>query len=89
MLVACNEFVLVRFQDTAKQTDGGILLPDTASPREYRKADVIAVGPLVKQQNGLAVGDVVIVNEFQPTFVVDGNKFAAVREADVVCYIKQ
>lgn len=90
MLVACNDFVLVKFHDAKKVTDGGIILPDTANPRESKKATVIAVGPLVKEQNNLHVGDVVVLlNSYGPCFVVDGDEFAAVRETDIVCYVKK
>jgi len=87
MLVACNDFVLVKFHDAAKVTDGGIILPDTASPRETVKATVMAFGPEARKGNSFEIGYNVVVNGYPQRFVVDGVEYAAVRGSDIVCVV--
>lgn len=44
MLLACNDYVLVELDDSPKQTDGGLLLPDVAEKQSIVKGKIFACG---------------------------------------------
>lgn len=82
--------VLVKPVETAEETKGGIIIPDSAKEKP-QEAEVIALGTGKKDDNGkviefqVKVGDRVIISKYGGTEVkFDDKKYQLVREDDIL-----
>ncbi len=85
-----DRVVLKRLDKAEEKTAGGILLPDSAQEKP-QEAEVVAVGPGKKDDNGkpisleVKVGDIVITSKWGGTeFKVDGDEFIIVSEDEIL-----
>lgn len=79
--------LLVKVPDEKKETDGGIVLPDTHSADRPQRGTVIAKG---KDAETVAVGDDVVFRRYSPDVVeLDGEKFWLLAESDVIAIVKE
>jgi chaperonin GroES len=87
--------VLVRRDETERQTRGGIILPDTARDKQT-KGQVLAIGPGRRSDlgafipiDGLAVGDMVLFTKYAGDgFKIDGEEYFLVDAKDIVAVIE-
>ena len=89
--------VLVKMQDSTKQTQSGITLPDT-NEYKIKKGIVVDVGQgapsegcqkcgedLNASQELFSIGDKVIFEEFCATYIeIDGEKYAILKQIDIL-----
>ncbi len=94
MLQPLGDRVIVEPIEPEEQTQGGIILPDTAKEKP-REGKVIAVGPGKPTDDGeripppVKVGDIVIYTEFSGTEVkIDGKKYLIV-DSDSLLAVKE
>jgi chaperonin GroES len=84
-LVPLFDQLLVKVPDEKKETDGGIVLPDTHSADRPQRGTVISRGEDVKV---VQVGDEVVFRRYSPDIVeIDGEKFWILKEEDVIARI--
>ncbi len=82
--------VVVKPSEAEEQTEGGIILPDTAKEKP-QKGDVVAVGPGKKSDTGETIpmevkkGDKVIYGKYSGTeFTFEGVEYLIMRESDIL-----
>lgn len=82
--------VVVRRLDTAEQTSGSIIIPDSAKEKPL-EAEIVAVGCGKRLDDGsfgemlVKVGDTVLVGKYGGTEIkLDGEEFLIVREDEVL-----
>ncbi len=90
-----DRVVLKRLELAEEKTAGGILLPDTAKEKP-QEAEVVAVGPGKKDEDGkhipldVKIGDVVITAKWGGTEIkIDGKEFLIVSEDDILAKINK
>ncbi|MDP3935177.1 MAG: co-chaperone GroES [Candidatus Giovannonibacteria bacterium] len=78
-------------EDKAKQSKGGILIPDTADKEKPMEGKVIAVGDGKILENGklqplsVKVGDKVLFSKYGPTEIkVDDKEYLIAKEEDIL-----
>jgi chaperonin GroES len=86
-----HDRIVVKRLKGEEVTKGGILLPDPEKPDQ---AEVVAVGPGARQEDGsvtpcdVKVGDTVILGKYSGTTVkVDGEEFLVMREEDIFAVV--
>ncbi len=88
-----NRVLIEGFEDEAKTTKSGIVLPDTADKKKQSKGIVVAIGPGRVNEKGdrvpvsLKIGDKVLFKEpwsDESKFEYDGKKLFLVEEDDVL-----
>ena len=89
-----HDRVLVRRIEEDERSAGGIIIPDTAKEKPMQ-AEVIAVGPGARDENGKTVpldvkaGDQVIFGKWSGTEVtIDGEELLIMKEADIMGVIE-
>ena len=95
-IVPLGDRVVLKRQDAAEEkTAGGIVLPATAQEKP-QEAEVVAVGPGKRDDNGkhieldVKVGDMVLTNKWGGTeFKLDGNEYVIVSEDDILAKIEK
>ena len=85
--------VLLKEQEKAEKTKGGIILVDGAYSEEFVYADVISIGSGLFTQTGNKIpmtvkpGDRILISKNnlgnQKTIKIDGEKYILVREMDI------
>ncbi|MDO8522873.1 MAG: co-chaperone GroES [bacterium] len=77
--------------DSAKQTKGGIFIPDTADKEKPQEGKVLAVGEGKRLENGtlapvsVKVGDKVLYTKYGPSeFKVDDKEYLIAKEEDIL-----
>lgn len=87
--------VLVRRLEAEEKLKGGIILPDTAKKKQER-AEVIAVGPGKKDDNGklipipVKLKDIVLIDKYSGQEVtVEGEEYVIVRGDDIIAIIEK
>lgn len=85
--------VVVKPSEAEEQTEGGIILPDTAKEKP-QKGEVIAVGPGKKSDTGETIpmevkkGDSVIYGKYSGTeFNFEGEEYLIMHENDILAVI--
>lgn len=85
--------VVVKPSEADEQTEGGIILPDTAKEKP-QKGEVIAVGPGKKSDTGETIpmevkkGDTVIYGKYSGTeFNFEGDEYLIMHENDILAVI--
>ncbi len=85
--------VVVKPSEAEEQTEGGIILPDTAKEKP-QKGEVIAVGPGKKSDTGDTIpmevkkGDTVIYGKYSGTeFNFEGEEYLIMHENDILAVI--
>ena len=80
--------------EKAKQSKGGILIPDTADKEKPQEGKVIAVGEGKRLENGnlsplpVKAGDKVLFTKYGPTEIkVDDKEYLIAREEDILAVI--
>jgi chaperonin GroES len=89
--------VKVAKEEKNKKTASGILIPDSVTAEDVKTAEVIAVGPGLYTQNGVAipmtvsVGDEVILPSFHQaqTIKLSGENYDLIRESELVAVLKK
>jgi len=89
-----DRVVLKRLETAEEKTAGGIVLPETAQEKP-QEAEVVAVGPGKKDDNGktipmdVKVGDKVLTNKWGGTeFKIDGDEYVIVSQDDILAKLK-
>ncbi len=89
-----HDRVLVRRVEEDERSAGGIIIPDTAKEKPMQ-ADVIAVGPGGRDENGkvtpldVKAGDKVIFGKWSGTEVtIDGEELLIMKESDIMGVIE-
>lgn len=85
-----HDRILVRRVEPEERTPGGVIIPDTAKEKPMQ-AEVIAVGPGARDENGqirpldVKPGDQILIGKWSGTEVrLDGEDFLILRETDVL-----
>lgn len=88
-----DRVVLKRLETSEEKTAGGILLPDSAKEKP-QEAEVVAVGPGKKDDDGklipvdVKVGDIVLTAKWGGTEIkIDGKEYLIVSEDDILAKI--
>ena len=78
-------------EDKAKQSKGGILIPDTADKEKPQEGKIIAVGEGKRLENGalqplsVKVGDKVLFSKYGPTEIkIDDKEYLIAKEEDIL-----
>jgi len=78
-------------EDKAKQSKGGILIPDTADKEKPMEGKVIAVGEGKRLENGtlqplsVKVGDRILFSKYGPTEIkIDDKEYLIAKEEDIL-----
>ena len=78
-------------KDMAKQTKGGIFIPDTADKEKPQEGTVLAVGEGKRLENGtivpvnVKVGDKVLYTKYGPSeFKVEDKEYLIAKEEDIL-----
>ena len=81
--------------EKAKQTKGGIFIPDTADKEKPQEGKIIAVGEGKRLENGslqplpVKAGDKVLFSKYGPTEIkVDDKEYLIAREEDILAIIQ-
>ena len=89
-----HDRVLVRRIEEDERTAGGIIIPDTAKEKPMQ-AEVLAVGPGARDENGKTVpldvkpGDQIIFGKWSGTEVtIDGEELLIMKESDIMGVIE-
>ncbi len=89
-----HDRVLVRRLEEDERSAGGIIIPDTAKEKP-RQAEIIAVGPGGRDENGkvtpldVKAGDKVIFGKWSGTEVtIDGEELLIMKESDIMGVIE-
>jgi chaperonin GroES len=87
--------VVVRATEQAKQSPGGIIVPETAKEKP-QEGVVIAIGPGRRNDKGdviplgLRVGNRIIYSKYSGSEIkLDGNEYLIVSEKDVLAVVKR
>lgn len=82
-------------EERAKQSKGGILIPDTADKEKPQEGKVIAVGEGKRLENGslspmpVKVGDRVLFTKYGPSEIkVDDKEYLIAKEEDILAIIE-
>lgn len=89
-----NDYIVIRIESAVLETDGGILLPETAAGDPQQKATVVTVGPgrpvalqaaVARCEIDVKPGDQVLVDfrAIQPLPKWVGEKLFLCREGDI------
>jgi chaperonin GroES len=85
-----HDRVLVRRIDAAKQTAGGIIIPDTAKEKP-QEGEIVSVGSGVRAEGGMVIpldlkaGDHILFGKWSGAEVkVDGEDLLIMKESDVL-----
>lgn len=85
-----HDRVVVRRLDEAQTTDGGIIIPDTATEKP-QQGEILAVGPGALGENGKVLaldvksGDKVLFGKWSGTEVkIDGEDLLIMKETDIM-----
>lgn len=85
-----HDRILVRRIEPEERTRGGVIIPDTAQEKPMQ-AEVIAVGPGARDENGeirpldVKPGDQILIGKWSGTEVrLDGEDFLILKETDVL-----
>jgi chaperonin GroES len=88
------DYVLVQPHEAARQTEAGIILPDTAAEEKPQQGTVIAVGPGRTLESGqvvpmvVEVGDLLLFGAYAGIEMKVGNqKFLVIRQDD--CLLRE
>ena len=83
-----HDRVLVESLESEENTDGGIIIPDTAQEKP-QKGTVVAVGPGKKDEPmTVNVGDTVLYGKYSGTeFKYEGGEYLIMREADIMAIV--
>lgn len=86
-----SDYVLVQVPEAKKQTESGILLPESAAQEKPQYGEVMAVGPGRLLESGelvpmhLSVGDKVLFGSYAGVELKVGNqKFLVIRQDDIL-----
>jgi chaperonin GroES len=85
-----HDRIVVRRIEAEEKTSGGIIIPDTAKEKPI-EGEVIAVGPGVRNEQGLLVpldvkaGDRILFGKWSGTEIkLDGEELLIMKESDVM-----
>jgi len=85
--------VIVKPSEAEEQTEGGIILPDTAKEKP-QKGEIIAVGPGKKSDTGDTIpmevkkGDQVLYGKYSGTEItIEGDEYLIMHENDILAII--
>lgn len=85
--------VVVKPSEAEEQTEGGIILPDTAQEKP-QEGEIVAVGPGKKSDSGETVpmelkeGDSVIYGKYSGTEInIGGEDYLIMRESDILAIV--
>ena len=86
-----HDRVLLRRLEEEAKTPGGIIIPDTAAKEKPQEAEVVAVGPGARDEDGVlhpldvAPGDQVLFGKWSGTEVkIDGEDLIIMKESDIM-----
>lgn len=80
-----HDRVIVKPEEKAEKTAGGIIIPDTAQEKPQR-GEVVAVGKGLKKDEPLTVkvGDSVLFGKYGGTEIeIEGEKYLLLKESDI------
>lgn len=87
--------VLIKRTDSQEKTEGGIIIPDTASEKP-QEGKVVAVGPGKTSESGKSIkldvkkGEKVLFGKFAGTEIkLDGEDYIIVEENEIVAVIEK
>lgn len=90
MIKPLYDKVVIRKEEVATKTSGGILLPGSAADSKHQQGVVVAVGPGTTTENGLyrnltvKVNDVVLFGQHAGSLInVDGEELVIMKESDI------
>ena len=82
-------------EERAKQSKGGILIPDTADKEKPQEGKVVAVGEGKMLESGklqplpVKVGDKILYSKYGPTEIkIDDKEYLIVKEEDILAVIQ-
>lgn len=85
-----HDRVLIKRVEQEEKTSGGIIIPDTAKEKPM-EAEVVAVGPGAKSENGkvqpldVKAGDRVLIGKWAGTEIkLEGEDYVIVKESDIM-----
>jgi chaperonin GroES len=88
--------VVIKFLEEEKETESGIVLPDTVDKEEKGEGEVVAIGPGRLLDNGeradmeVEEGDKVVFKEWGGEEVeVDGEEYKIVSHEDIVAILEE
>ena len=88
--------VVIKFLEEEKETESGIVLPDTVDKEEKGEGEVVAIGPGKLLDNGeradmeVEEGDKVVFKEWGGEEVeVDGEEYKIVSHEDIVAILEE
>jgi chaperonin GroES len=83
-----HDRVIVKPEEKAEKTAGGIIIPDTAQEKPQR-GEVVAVGSgKVDEPLTVKVGDTVLFGKYSGTEIeLEGNKYLLMKESDIFVII--
>ena len=89
-----SDRVVVKMVEMEETTKSGIILPGTAKEKP-QVAEVVAVGPVARDDNGklipmeVKVGDKVITGKYSGTEVkMDGTEYTIVKQSDILAIVE-
>lgn len=90
-----SDKVLIKRTDSQEKTEGGIIIPDTASEKP-QEGKVVAVGPGKTSESGKSIkldvkkGEKVLFGKFAGTEIkLDGEDYIIVEENEIVAVIEK
>ncbi|MGO4927825.1 co-chaperone GroES [Fundicoccus sp. Sow4_D5] len=81
MLKPLGERVIIKVAEVEEKSAGGLVLPSSAKEKQ-QIGEVIAVGPSIEAEDGVAVGDQVIFKSYTGTEVTDQGETYLIIELD-------
>lgn len=87
MLKPLGERVIIKVAEVEEKSAGGLVLPSSAKEKQ-QIGEVIAVGPGIESEDGVAVGDQVIFKAYTGTEVTDlGETFLIIELEDLLAVL--
>jgi len=87
--------IVIEPQEQEEKTEGGILLPESASEGKPERGKVVAVGPGKRDDEGERIepevesGDEVIFTKYGPNEIkMDDNEYLIAKEEDVLAIVE-
>ena len=92
MIYLLGNRVLIEVIKNEEKTTGGIILPNSTQPDDFRTGKVISVGEGRKTDNGelIPVGinkDVMVIFQYGRNITVDNKVYSLVNEEDIIMVI--
>jgi chaperonin GroES len=86
-LKATGDHVVAKKIEVESKTQGGLILPNSASPESFERGEVVSVGPEVED---IKTGDVIAYSQHAGQDMLSTNKdvFKVLKYGEVYCIIE-